>query len=111
MSTFPKIDGITWMDESYPDIISIRVTLVDRIARDLDLKIKPTMPDIVYIDLSKLAGVKYWYPEGSDEPHPTESSVDVDGVDNFIADVSVKNMLEAWIFYKRFKYSYDTRNI
>lgn len=105
MSEFPKIKGITWMDETAPDIIGVDVVLVHRLSRELGLKEIPTEPSIVYIDLSKLAGVRKWYPEGEDEPSEIESSVDVEGVDNFIASVTVKNMLEAWMFNKRFHYA------
>jgi len=112
MSTFPKIKGITWLSEGFPDLISIKIIMVDRKIQDLDIK-GMAVPEIEvdqYIDLSKLAGVREWYPPESEEPSLTECVVDVDGVDNFIGNLPIKNLLQAWIFYKHFKYANDTRN-
>ncbi len=105
MSKFPEIDGIEWMDKSIPDIIGVRVVLVHRLSQELGLSDVPTEPSVVFVDLSRLAGLRYWYPDGCDDPSETECSVDVEGVDNFIATVTLKNMLKAWKFYKQFKYS------
>lgn len=113
MSGFPKIKGLRWLCEDFPDLVAISVTLVNRSIQALDIPgmIIPETPGEVISDLSKLSAIHEWYPKGSDDPSLISCSVDIEGVDNFIADVTVKDMLEAWIFYKRFKYAHDTRNI
>jgi hypothetical protein len=107
MSGFPKIKGLRWLCEDFPDLVAIEVTLVDRTLRDLEIEgmAIPEQPGFMYIDLSKLAGVHDWYPKGSDEPSQKCCTVEVDGVDSFIGDISVKDLIEAWIFYKRFYYA------
>ena len=99
----PKIKYIKWIDEDIPDIIAIPLTMEDKKFRDLALdKIPiPTIQVIQYIDLSKLAGVRPWYPIDSESPSSTECLVDVEGMVDFVADVPVENMIEAWIYYKR----------
>jgi len=99
----PKIKCIKWIDEEIPDIIAVFITMEDRKFRDLALdKVAiPTIQVTQYIDLSKLAGVRPWYPIDSEEPSSTECLVDVEGMIDFVADVPVQNMLEAWIYYKR----------
>jgi len=103
----PKIPGITWLDESIPEIICVPITMEDRKFRDLGLdNIKPptiTVPQ--YIDLSKLAGIRPWYPLESDDPSSNECLVDVEGMLDFVADVAVKDIIEAWLYYKRWKNS------
>lgn len=107
MSGFPKIKGIKWMSEDFPDIVGVNVTLVNRSMQEMDIPgmALPETPSVMYIDLSLLAGLNPWYPKGADEPSETECSVDVNGCANFIADVKLEDMIEAWIFCKRFKYS------
>jgi hypothetical protein len=107
MSGFPKIKGIKWMSEDFPDIITVDVNLVNRAMQEMDIPgvELPETPSVMYIDLSLLAGLNPWYPKGSEEPSETECSVDVNGISNFVANVKLEHMLEAWIFYKRFKYS------
>ena len=105
--SFPKIKGLRWLSEDFPDLIAIDITLEDRKIKDLGIegmKI-PQQPGELYIDLSQLAGVRPFYLEGSDDPSDVECTLDIDGMDSFIADISIKNILEAWVFYKRFKYS------
>lgn len=107
MSGFPKIKGLRWLSEDFPDLVAIDVTLEDRKIRDLGIEGMeiPQTSGIMYVDLSKLAGVHDWYPKDHDNPSETECSVDFDGINNFIADMSTKDLIEAWIFYKRFKYA------
>ena len=98
----PKIPGIRWMDDEIPDIIGIPVTLEDKKLRDLGLDVTPDTIQIeLYIDLSKLAGVRNWFPTSSEEPSPNECLIDVDGMLDFVADLKVKDVLEAWIYNKR----------
>lgn len=107
MSNFPEIKGITWLSEGFPDLISIKVKLVSRSLQELEIP-GMDLPEIdseLHVDLSRLAGVGPWYPKGAEEPSETECSVDIDGMSNFVADVSVKDLLEAWLFYKNFIYS------
>lgn len=110
MSGFPKIKGLRWLCEDFPDLVAVDVTLVDNALKSLEIdgmKI-PEMPGKMYLDLSRLAGVRYWYPKDSDEPDEPDDKacyVDIDGMDSFIGDISVKDLLEAWIFYKRFYYA------
>ena len=113
MSGFPKIKGLRWVNDDFPDLVALEVTLVDRSLQEMAIEgmALPEQPGVVYIDLSKLASVTPWYPKGSDDPSPIACAVEVEGVDRFIANISVKDLLEAWIFYKRFKRAHDTRNI
>ena len=111
--SFPKIEGLRWLAEDFPDLVAIKITLVNRKLQDLDIPgmAIPETDGEMHVDLSKLAAVHHWYPKGEDEPSKGECSVDIEGVNGFIADISVENLIEAWIFYKRFKYAHDTRNI
>lgn len=113
MNTFPKIKGIRWLSEDFPDLVAIDVMLVDKSLENLDIAgfEAPQIKSEIKVDLSKLAAVSYWYPRGQDEPSETECSVDVEGVNGFVANVPVKNLVEAWLFCKKFKYAHDTRNI
>lgn len=110
MIEFPKIKGIKWVSESFPDLIALDITLLDRKINDLGIEGMKVLEiaSLQYIDLSKLAGIREFYPDNMYEPSSTECSVDIDGIANFIANVSVKDMKEAWVFYKTFKYA--TRN-
>jgi len=113
MSGFPKIKGLRWLCEDFPDLVSIDITLIDRKLKDLDIpgmSVSETPGDMI-VDLSKLSAIHHWYPEGSDEPSVKECSVDFEGVNGFIADITIKDLTEAWIFYKRFNYAHDTRSI
>ena len=56
-----------------------------------------------YLDLSKLAGVKPWYPKGSDEPSEKECLCDFMGIDQVILNITIDQIMEAWLFYKTFK--------
>lgn len=107
MSGFPKLKGIKWMCEDFPDVIAVDVTLVNRKMQEMDIPgmAIPETSSVMYIDLSKLAALNPWYPAGSDDPSETECSIDVEGVTNFIGDVNIEDMMKAWLFYKRFKYS------
>lgn len=113
MSGFPKIKGLRWLCEDFPDLVAIDVTLVNRSIEELDIPglKSPETSSEMRIDISKLAAINEWYPKGSDEPSETECSVEIEGVNSFVADMTVKDLTEAWIFYKRFKYAHDTRNI
>ena len=113
MNNFPKIKGLKWLSDQFPDLVTIDVTLLSRTIQELDIPgmAIPETPSVMYIDLSKLAGVNPWYPKGADDPSETECSVDVNGIANFVADIRLENLVEAWLFYKQFKYKHDTRNI
>ena len=107
MNGFPKIIGLTWLCEDFPDLVAIDITLVDNALKNLEIegmKI-PEMPGKMYLDLSRLAGVRPWYPKDCDDPSEKECSIDIDGMDSFIGDINIKDLLEAWIFYKRFYYA------
>ena len=58
--SFPKIKGITWISEEFPDIVSIPITLVDRKIQNLDIK-GLEIPEIQvqqFFDISQLAGIR-----------------------------------------------------
>jgi hypothetical protein len=87
--------------------VTVDVTLVNRSMQELDIPGMdiPETPSLMYIDLTKLSGINPWYPKGSEEPSQTECSVDVNGVSNFVADIKLEDLLEAWLFCKKFKYN------
>lgn len=107
MNGFPKLDGIRWLSEDFPDLVALKVILVNRSLQEMDIPgmALPETESEMMIDLSKLAGVSPWYPKGSDEPSDIECSVDVEGVSNFVANVRLKDLITAWNFYKTFMYS------
>lgn len=107
MKGFPKIKGIEWLCEDFPDLIAVDVTLVNRTIQEMDIPgmEPPETESKMYIDLSLLAGLNPWYPKGSEEPSQTECAVDVNGISNFVANVKLEDFIQAWIFCKRFKYS------
>ena len=63
----------------------------------------------MYLDLSKLSGIKDWWEKESDKPSTTECVADFDGVPQLILVITKEELLKAWLFYKKWKY--DTRNI
>lgn len=107
---FPEIEGITWLSTDFPDIVIVKITLEDKRKQELDL------PDLdindievdQYIDLSRVAGVRAWYPWMQEEPSKNECMLDVEGIVGFVANISIENMIKAWIIYKNFYYA--TRN-
>lgn len=101
----PKVKGIRWLDEELPDLIAVSITLVNRSIQELDIPGMdiPETPSELVIDLSKLAGVGPWYPKGSDDPSEIECSIDVEGMVSFVGNVSMKDMLQVWLYYKRVK--------
>jgi len=106
--SFPKIKNLIWLSENFPDLVSIKVTLEDKKKHLLDDIPGVEILDIEvdqYLDLSKLAGVRDWYPDGEDEPSPNECLVDVDGISTIVVNITKRDLLAAWIFYKTFKYS------
>jgi hypothetical protein len=101
----PKLKGIRWLDDELPDLIAIKITLVNKSIQDLDIpgmEIPETYAEMK-VDLSKLAAVSPWYPKGSDDPAENACLVDIEGVANFVADTSEKDIIQAWIYYKRCK--------
>lgn len=105
--SFPEIKGITWMSEDSPDIISVPVTLEDTKMAKLGIE-GLDVPEIEvqqYIDISQLVGLRDWYAKETYKPAEGQCLIDVNGMIDFIANVSKKDMLAAWLFYKHFKYS------
>lgn len=103
MIDFPKIRGIKWLSTDCPDLVAVKVMLEDKVQRSLGIagmKIDEIVDDY-YIDLSKLAGVRNWYPTEDDIPAKNECMVDIDGVSSFVASLSKEALLEAWLFYKK----------
>ena len=108
---FPKIKNLRWLSKDNPDLIEIVIMLENKAQRDLGIpnfKLDETL-SVYTLDMSKLAGVHSFYPIGSDDPSDTECFVDFDGVDSFIASVSEKDMIKAWMAYKN--YIHATKNI
>lgn len=107
MSKFPKIKGLRWLCEDFPDLVAVEVSLIDKVIQAMDIPGMevPEIKSEMNIDLSKIAAVSVWYSEGAELPSETECRVDIDGVASFIADMTVKDLTEAWIFYKYFNYS------
>jgi hypothetical protein len=101
----PKIRNIRWLDPELPNLVVVAVTLIDKKIEDLDIPgmQTPETPSEVRIDLAKLSAVSPWYPKGSDEPSEKECFLDIDGVEKFVADVSIEEITEAWIYYHRCK--------
>lgn len=101
----PKIRNIRWLDDELSNLVAVKVTLIDRTIANMDIPGMevPETPSEIRIDLGKLAGVSPWYPKGSDEPSETECFLDIEGIEKFVADVSIEEITEAWIYYHRFK--------
>lgn len=96
----PEIEGVKWMTSSTLDIISIAVTLESKGLKELGLKDVPSLKSEIILDLSKLAGLRPYFPTELEVPSSSECIVDVEGLDSFVADVSLEEMIELWIFYK-----------
>lgn len=98
----PKIKGITWLDEELPDLVAIDITLVSKKYEEMGIE-SPETPSKMYADLSKLAGVSEWYPKDSEVPSQKECFLDFEGLERFVANISVKNALAAWMYFKNCK--------
>lgn len=101
----PKIRNIRWLDPELPNLVAVAVTLIDRKIEELDIPglETPETPSETRIDLAKLSAVSPWYPKGSEEPSKIECFLDIDGVEKFVANVSIEEITEAWIYYHRCK--------
>jgi len=106
MIDFPDINGLQWVSDKYPDLVIIKITLENRLQAELDIPgFKPDETIVNnYLDLSGLAGIRPWYEKGSDLPSKNECIADFVGVTQMVLNISVKELLKAWIFYKNFKY-------
>jgi len=101
---FPEIEGMTWLSEEFPDLVSIKVVMENRAQALMDipgLKPEETLLD-QYVDLGLLAGVRDWYEKGADEPSETECQVDFNGINQMVFYIKKKDLLAAWMFYKQF---------
>lgn len=101
---FPKIEGIVWLSKQVPDLVCVKITLEDKKKESLGipgLDIEDIEVD-QYFDLSKLCGIRDWYPTNMDSPAEDECLVDVDGIPSFALNISKEKLLEAWLFYKEF---------
>ena len=92
-----------WVSQDTPDLIIIKVLMQNRLQWEMDIADPEEQLIDFYLDLSKLAGVKPWYPKGSDEPSKTECLCDFVGIDQVILYITIDQIMEAWIFYKTFK--------
>lgn len=101
---FPKIKGLKWLSDDCPDLIEVKTILLDKKQFEMDL---PNGPDEIeasqYCDLSKLAGVRDFYPE-MNEISNTECMVDFSGMPSMIIKINKHDMLKAWLVYKQFNY-------
>lgn len=102
-SKFPKIKNMRWVSEDFPDLIVVKCLMENRVQAEFGVKDPEEILINFYLDLSKLAGVKPWYPKGSDEPSKTECLCDFMGIDQVILNITIEQMLEAWCFYKSYK--------
>lgn len=110
---FPKIKGIKWLSENNPDLVSIPILLENKIQRDLDIKglEVETMADRIIIDLAQLCAVRHFYPKGmsGDEFSTTECLAYISGIGDIVLSIPRNNLLEAWIFFKIFRYGNSNR--
>lgn len=93
MQELPKVKGIEWM---FSTIAKVPVTFVNRKAQDMGLDIIPELPGHVYLDISKLAGVEPYYPDGVDEESPNICRVNIEGVPEMLVNIGILTMLEVW---------------
>jgi len=99
-SDFPQIKNLRWITA---DIVVIKVVLESRSLSAAGLPPKECeMLDDFYLDLSKLAGFRAWYEDGSDEPHPTDICIDFEGISMGVFRIKKEQILEAWKFNKNY---------
>lgn len=111
MTNFPKIKGLEWVSENYPDLVIINVALESTAHVELGIRnfVPEQMVTTYHLDLSRLAGIRNWYEKGEDEASETECLADFSGVNSLVLTIEKKELIKAWMFYK--KYIYDHRNI
>ena len=104
---FPKIKGIKWLSDEFPDLIEVPITVVNRKQVEMDL---PSGPEEIqvpqYCDLSRLAGVRDYFAVDGDPEHPEENEcmADFSGIPSMSVNVPKASLLKAWLVYKQFRY-------
>lgn len=104
---FPKIRGLKWVSDTYPDLVIIRVALESTTHNDLGIPgFKPEQTIMDYhLDLSLLAGIRDWIERGCDTASETECLVDFNGMSQMALLIRKEDLIKAWVFYKDFKYN------
>ena len=108
MREFPKIKGLKRISQDCPDIVSIPVQMERVSLVDMGLPSPIELLDM-YLDLSKLAGVKEWWEKDAPEASSTECVADFVGINSLVLNIGKEELLKAWLFYKTWKYA--TRDI
>lgn len=105
---FPKIKGLKWVSDIYPDLVVIRIRLESVTHLDLGIPgFKPEQTEMDYhLDLSLLAGIRDWIERGSEEVSDIECLVDFNGMSQMALLIRKEDLIKAWIFYKDFKYNH-----
>lgn len=102
---FPKVKGLRWPDKSILDIVCVDVELQAKSYQDLgidNLDI-PTINSKQYFDLSKLAGVSPYHSKDDGIPDSNMCLIAVEGMNDFVAEVNIDDVLIVWNFYKKQK--------
>lgn len=108
MIEFPKIKGIKWLSSDCIDLVVLKIEMVQGRSVDLGLPEEVELLDFT-LDISKLVGVKGWWEKDEEEVSTTQCCADFDGVPQMVLRIPKENLIQAWLFYKKWKY--DTRNI
>jgi hypothetical protein len=98
---YPDLPGIKWVSKYIPDIIEVPVDLYNKSDISLGLEEVPKIEAVMYIDLSKLAGVRGFFPSNDDQASETECTIEVAGLETSVVNVPISSMMKAWLFYKK----------
>lgn len=101
MNNFPKIKNLTWLNDFYPDLVSIKITL----ELNDKLGIFPTkeLESLQYLDMTQLCGIRRWYAQGEDEPSTTECIADINGIESLVLNIPKEELIKAWLFLKNYE--------
>lgn len=103
----PRFEDIEWVSEENLELVLVKVTLVNQLHQELGLDNMDEILEDYYIDLSKLSGIKPWYPkEKEDGASETECLVDMACKEAIVINVNMFHLLKFWEYYKLHKDDY-----
>jgi hypothetical protein len=101
MNNFPVIPNLEWLNDEYPDIVSIKINL-ERLD-PLGISDPIQVPALQYLDMTALIGVRRWHAKNEDRPSKTECIADFNGVDQLVLNITKEDLIKAWLFTKNYE--------
>jgi len=98
---FPKIEGMTWLSEEFPDLVIVKVLMENALLADMGLPCEDIDLDL-HVDITMIVGIKDWYEKGSEIPAKDIVVVDFNGMSQLLLRIEKKELIKAWLFIKQY---------